>query len=92
VQADDQKIEDVCPAGQPIPRGGSYRCEFCSTRLHRGDSGCGCSELRKKVTSYSSLCHEHAAAIDVLTADTAVGLVHRRLVQKADMAGRPCSD
>jgi len=79
----------VCPNGQPDP---PYRCRFCQVWVHRGDSDCGCSELRQTVTYYASLCHACAEALDVLTADTLVGRIHRELVHQANMAGRPSSD
>jgi hypothetical protein len=84
--------ERTCPLGNP---GAGYTCEFCQpkVRLHRGDDpNCGCSTLRREVTHYSTLCHTHAQAIDELTADSAVGTVHRALVRKADLAGRRSGD
>lgn len=67
---------EICPMGRPAP---NYRCRFCPTPLHGGDSGCGCSQYRP-TTSYASLCVECASAIDQLTADTPLGRVHRSLV------------
>lgn len=82
-------VTGLCPAGRPDP---AYHCRFCGEAVHRGDSGCGCSELRRETTLYASLCRGCAAAVDTLTADTAVGRVHRALVHEADCRGRPSDD
>lgn len=78
-----------CPLGKPKA---DYSCKFCHVYLHRGDSDCGCSELRREVTHYASLCHECAAAVDVLMADTPVGKVHRALARQAWFDGRGPGD
>ena len=74
--------EPLCPAGKPIPDM-SYSCRFCHVRLHRGDSGCACSQMRPDVTLYSTLCVPCAESVDVLTAETVIGRVHRALRHEA---------
>jgi hypothetical protein len=84
----DPRTVQRCLKGGENPH---YSCRFCRVPLHRGDSDCGCSEFRK-VTSYASLCHECAGAVDVLMGPTSIGRVHRSLVHEANLAGRPTSD
>lgn len=72
----------VCVEGK---EGAGWACRFCRVRLHRGDDPCTCSAFREKVTAYASLCVPCAEAVDVLTADTRVGKVHRRLIQDAEV-------
>lgn len=78
-----------CPNGNPDPQ---YSCRFCRVRLHRGDDPCGCGEHRPEVTHYATLCHECAAVLDTLGADTRLGDIHRALVREAEMRYMPSSD
>jgi hypothetical protein len=71
---------ETCPVGKPNP---GYSCRFCQRRIHRGDSGCACSEFRERVTFYASLCVPCASAVDKLRADTVLGRVHQSLVYEA---------
>ena len=84
-----EQVTALCPNGQPDP---GYSCRFCHVRLHRGDSGCGCSEHRPKVTYFASLCHTCAQCIDTLMEETPLGRVHRALVQEALMKYMPGND
>jgi hypothetical protein len=77
--------ERLCPLGRLIETG-SYSCYFCSAwPLHRGDSGCGCSQQRLATTYGATLCNDCAEALDILTAATLVGKIHKRLVHDAEM-------
>lgn len=79
---------EQCAAGVERP---DYSCRFCNVRIHRGDSGCACSTFRD-ATLYASLCVDCADMLDMLTADTRLGRVHKALVHQADMAGRRSDD
>ena len=79
----------LCPEGRPDP---GYPCRFCFTPIHSGDDACQCSVYRTKITAYASLCRPCAVFLDMLTGDTRLGRIHRRLVEEADMRGRPSSD
>ncbi len=78
----------ICSEGQP---NALYCCRFCNVVLHRGDEGCICSTQRE-LTSYASLCVLCAEAVDVLTAKTRVGQIHRGLVREALMTHMRGSD
>ena len=87
-QCREQGCQLACPLGKSHPH---YSCRFCHVRLHRGDEDCECSTYRQP-TRGASLCIECAEALDVLTADTLVGQIHRRLVSEGEMKFMPSSD
>lgn len=70
-------MDTLCPKSKYNP---NYSCRFCHTKIHRGDSSCGCSTFRES-TNCASLCIPCAAALDLLTANTRLGIVHHELVR-----------
>ncbi len=78
----------VCPEGKD---GSNYSCRFCRVRLHSGDDPCPCSTYRP-LTSYATLCILCAKDLDILTADTRLGRIHRDLVDKAMFTFAPDDD
>lgn len=78
-----------CPKGRENP---NFRCRFCPTKIHRGDSGCGCSTFNEPVTFYASLCIPCANKLEVLMEPTRLGMIHRKLVREALHKYMPSGD
>lgn len=79
----------VCPNNIEI-QGVPYTCRFCKVPVHGVTQMC-CAVYRK-TTLYAPLCGRCAEALDLLEADTRIGMVHKKLVDEANMNGRPCDD
>ena len=63
-----------------------YSCMFCNKKVHRGDSGCSCSTLRKEF-NLASICTSCAELYDMLITSVKFKPILKFLIDKAYWEG-----